>query len=374
MTISETTHAGGPGIDPPSARAEVVAFYLPQFHPTAINDRAWGPGFTEWTHVAAARPLFRGHEQPKLPGELGFYDQRVPETRAAQAALARDHGVAAFCYWHYWFGNGERALDRPFTEVLASGEPDFPFCLGWANHSWTAKWRGAPNEILVAQTYPGEDDHRKHFDAVLPAFHDPRYYRVDGAPLFYLFHASQIPDLARFADLWRELAVENSLPGIFFAAQGSRTDPWHERGLDATVAVRGAALWARSRVKRARQRIRGPRVAAYEDAITRWASNEVKLGPGFITSLTPNWDDTPRLGRRGNVMTGCTPERFGRHVRATLAALDARDDTRRIVFLKSWNEWAEGNYIEPDQKYGRAWLEVLAAELGVGPPSRTAPR
>jgi hypothetical protein len=348
-----------------SPRASVIAFYLPQFHPNPINDRAWGPGFSEWTHVAAARPLFRGHEQPKIPGELGFYDLRLPETRAAQAGLAQRHGVAAFCYWHYWFGNGNTALERPFAEVLTSGEPDFPFCLGWANHSWTAKWRGAPNEVLVAQEYPGDDDYRKHFDALLPAFHDHRYFRVGGAPLFYIFRPWEVPDLARFADLWRSLAAENGLPGIFFAAQGMKSAPWHDQGADATVLVRNMSR--RSLGRRVRQRIRGPRVATYEDAITRWAQVDANLEPGFIPSLTTNWDDTPRYGRRGHVMAGCTPERFGRQVRATLDALDERANPHRLVFLKSWNEWAEGNYIEPDQRYGRAFLETLAAELGVTP-------
>jgi hypothetical protein len=349
----------------PTPRASVIAFYLPQYYPTPINDRAWAPGFTEWTHVAAARPLFRGHEQPKLPGELGFYDLRLAETRAAQAQLARDHGVAAFCYWHYWFGNGNTALERPFAEVLASGEPDFPFCLGWANHSWTAKWRGAPNEVLVPQEYPGDDDHRQHFDAVLPAFHDRRYYRVDGAPLFYVFRPWEVPDLARFTELWRSLAAENGLPGIFFAAQGTRRDPWHDRGVDATALVRSHILAGRSLPQRVLQRIRGPRVASYEDAILPWAEMDAALEPGFIPSLTTNWDDTPRYGRRGYVVVGCTPERFGRHVRATLDGLDERTNPHRLVFLKSWNEWAEGNYIEPDQKYGRAFLESLAAELGL---------
>jgi hypothetical protein len=351
----------------PVPRASVVAFYLPQFHPSPVNDRAWGPGFTEWTHVAAARPLFRSHEQPKLPGELGFYDLRVPETRIAQAELARTHGVAAFLYWHYWFGNGVTALDRPFTEVLASGEPDFPFCLGWANHSWTGKWRGAPHEVLVPQEYPGDDDYRKHFDALLPAFHDHRYYRVDGAPLFYVFRPWELPDSQRFADLWRTLAVENGLPGLFLAAQGGQSDRWHERGFDATVVVRGAVLAARSFAQRARQKLRGPRVGRYEDAVTRWVGSDRRLAPGHIPSMTTNWDDTPRYGRRGNVMVGCTPERFGRHVRNTLDTLDERHDARRLVFLKSWNEWAEGNYIEPDRTYGRAFLETLAAELGVIP-------
>ena len=164
-------------------KARLIAFYLPQFHPIPENDEWWGKGFTEWTNVAKARPLFRGHHQPLVPADLGFYDLRVPETREAQASLAREYGIEAFCYYHYWFA-GKRILERPFDEVLASGQPDFPFCLCWANQSWTGVWHGAPNKVLIEQTYPGQDDHRRHFEYLLPAFADRRYLRVEGKPVF----------------------------------------------------------------------------------------------------------------------------------------------------------------------------------------------
>ena len=170
-----------PGLLP--ARARVIALYLPQFHPVAENDDWWGRGFSEWTNVARARALYRGHRQPLIPGELGFYDLRLSETRVAQALLARAHGVEAFCYWHYWFA-GDRLLERPFAEVLASGEPDFPFCLTWANQSWTGIWYGAPHKVLKEQRYPGAADYEAHFYTVLPALRDPRYFRVNGSPLF----------------------------------------------------------------------------------------------------------------------------------------------------------------------------------------------
>lgn len=153
-------------------KARVLAFYLPQFHPVPENDEWWGAGFTEWINVAKARPRFPGHYQPRMPGELGFYDLRVPETRQDQVDLAREHGVAAFVYWHYWFGNGRRILERPFQEVLQSGRPDFPFCLAWANQTWSGVWHGAPGKVLIAQEYPGLDDFRAHFESVLPAFRE----------------------------------------------------------------------------------------------------------------------------------------------------------------------------------------------------------
>ena len=154
-------------------KARVIALYLPQFHPIPENDAWWGKGFTEWTNVAKAKPLFKGHYQPHIPADLGFYDLRLPEVREAQAELAREAGIEGFCYWHYWFGNGRRLLERPFNEVLESGKPDFPFCLAWANHSWSSNsWKKGfalqKNTLLLEQTYPGEQDYIDHFHAVLP--------------------------------------------------------------------------------------------------------------------------------------------------------------------------------------------------------------
>src|SRR5437868_1792945 len=195
-----------PALNPSRAPARLLALYLPQFHPIPENDRWWGAGFTEWTNVAGARPLFRGHEQPHLPGELGFYDLRLPEVRAAQSQLAADHGLEAFIYWHYWFGEGKQLLERPFQEVLLSGEPDFPFCLAWANQSWSGVWYGRSDRLLIEQRYPGGADDLRHFYSVLPALTDARDVRVDNKPVFFVFRPQECPNIARFADLWRSLA------------------------------------------------------------------------------------------------------------------------------------------------------------------------
>ena len=199
-------------------RARVVAFYLPQFHPVPENDEWWGAGFSEWTNSAKARPLFPGHVQPHIPADLGFYDLRLAESREAQAALARKYGVEAFCYWHYWFA-GRRILERPYEEMLASGEPHFSFCLGWANQTWSGIWHGAGERILIEQTYPGADDDRRHFDHVLPAFRDARYFRVNGKPLFYVFRPEQLPDPAAFVERWQAMAVEAGLEGLYLVAE-----------------------------------------------------------------------------------------------------------------------------------------------------------
>lgn len=201
-------------------KARVIAFYLPQFHPIPENDEWWMKGFTEWTNVGKARSLFPGHYQPKVPADLGYYDLRVPETRQAQADMAREYGIEGFCYWHYWFGNGKRLLERPFNEVLASGKPDFPFCLAWANESWKGFFHGVKTkQALITQLYPGEDDYIAHFETVLPAFKDPRYITVDDKPVFMIYQPFQHPQIKEFMALWQKLAMNNGLKGIFFIGQ-----------------------------------------------------------------------------------------------------------------------------------------------------------
>jgi len=199
-----TRDAGGMKNDP---AARLIAFYLPQFYPNPENDAWWGKGFTEWTNTAKARRLYPGHYQPHVPADLGYYDLRVPETRTAQAELARSYGIEAFCYYHYWFA-GRRILERTFQEVLTSREPDFPFLLCWANQTWTGTWHGASDRILIEQTYPGIDDHRRHFESLLPAFCHPRYVRVDGKPVFIIYRPTELPDTVKTIDLWGTMARE----------------------------------------------------------------------------------------------------------------------------------------------------------------------
>jgi hypothetical protein len=371
-----------------SAAARVIAFYLPQFHAIPENDGWWGKGFTEWTNVAKARPLFPGHAQPVVPGELGFYDLRVPEVREAQAVLAREHGVEAFCYWHYWFA-GRELLDRPLKEVVASGHPDFPFCIGWANHSWTGIWSGAPNRMLMEQTYPGPADHEAHFGAIEPALCDQRYVRVDGKPLVVVYNPVAIPEAQRFIEQWRGLALLSGLPGLFllgigplqrpsFLADGydgwissvpdcffgpsdlglGRLRPGRSRGGRALEdVVRSISNTAHARLYAA-----GPRVVSYVEAVKLVAALSVRDDARY-PSVFPGWDNTPRSGRNGWVFMGTTPESFRRHVRDALAVLEGRPREKRLLFVKSWNEWAEGNILEPDLRYGKAYLEALGAAV-----------
>ena len=215
-------------------KARVIAFYLPQYHPIPENDRVWGKGFTEWTHVAGAKPLFKRHHQPNLPRELGFYDLRLPETRAAQADLARSHGIEGFCYWHYWLGNGRRLLERPFDEVLHSGNPNFPFCLAWANHSWHGRFFGSKSTHVV-QEYPGREDYIDHFNFLLKAFSDSRYIMVNGKPLIYVFDPKALPEPRLLVDLWQELAIANGLNGLHIVGETLSKDECKTLGFDALL-------------------------------------------------------------------------------------------------------------------------------------------
>jgi lipopolysaccharide biosynthesis protein len=348
--------------------ARLIAFYLPQFHPIPENDLWWGTGFTEWTNAAKARPLFRGHYQPHLPRDLGFYDLRCPETRVAQASLAKQHGVEAFCYYHYWFA-GRRLLQRPFEEVLISGSPDYPFCLCWANGSWTGIWHGAPDRVLIEQTYPGGDDYAAHFLHVAKAFHDPRYVRVDGKPLFLVYAPRELPDAGAFSAIWRQLAEREGLPGLYLVGV-SHNDAWDPRsaGFDASMLQklppRVGRIPIRYPLLKMNVLVARDRFSIYEHrAVSRWLMQTRRLPYDEFSCVIPNWDNTPRSSRNGLVLHESTPQLFQEQLQAAIDQVAGKPADRRLIFLKSWNEWAEGNHLEPDMAFGTRFLEAIARAL-----------
>lgn len=350
-------------------KARVIAFYLPQFHPIPENDLWWKKGFTEWMNVGKAKPLFTGHYQPKVPADLGYYDLRVTETRKAQAQIAKDYGVEGFCYWHYWFGNGKRLLERPFLEVLKSGEPDFPFCLAWANESWKGIHHGLKDRtVLIEQLYPGEEDYIAHFNEVLPAFKDERYIKVDGKPLFMIYHPlDNKEEILKFMKTWQECAKDNGLPGIFFVGQtyhyNKDKEEIMEMGFSALNTVRMYDYQKKEKVARFFSKLRHdvfrhPYIIDYKLASKYFVTVDEKSENVYPT-IIPNWDHTPRSGRYGLVMRNSEPIHFDSHVEMTMNCISDKEDDHKIIFVKSWNEWAEGNYLEPDLKYGMSYLDVI---------------
>lgn len=350
-------------------KARLLAFYLPQYHPIKENDEWWGKGFTEWVTVAQARPLFEGHDQPKIPEELGFYDLRLEETRIAQAKLAEEHGIEAFCYWHYWLGDGKRLLETPFNTVLNSDKPDFPFCLAWANHSWKGVFFGANNRCLVEQTYPGKEDYLAHFNYVLKAFKDKRYVRVNNKPLFYIFRASDIPNCLEFTNYWRELAVQNGLDGIHFVGEGIDETKKEQFGLDAVSYSnhRRIELGSYNRFlihsKRLLMKFSNKlKMYEYKDAMKLFFK-EGSVPENVYPMIIPGWDTTARLGKNATILHNSTPDLFKEHVEEGMKKSSHKELEENIFFVKSWNEWAEGNYLEPDRKYGRKYLEALKSAI-----------
>ncbi len=348
---------------------KVIAFYLPQFHPIKENDEWWGKGFTEWTNVAKARPMFLGHEQPHIPADLGFYDLRLSETREDQAKMAMDAGVTGFAYWHYWFA-GRRILERPFNEVLASGKPDYPFCLAWANETWSGIWHGNPKKILIEQTYPGADDFRAHYEAVRPAFMDKRYIKVDGKPMFLVYRPQNIPDTDIFFQLWNDCAQKDGFNGIHFVAVSANVEKEYDglmaAGYGGVTPNRLAQLshfTDNLASKMIRRIIKRPFTPDYRKAKAYLVRDHEKLARCYPAAI-PAWDNTPRSGLRGFVLTHTTPEQFEQHFKEVVDVTRAKERPEdRILFLKSWNEWAEGNYVEPDRKWGSAYLDVIRKVL-----------
>ena len=356
---------------------KLIAYYLPQYYPTPENDLWWGKGFTEWTSVGKAKPLFKKHHQPRVPADLGYYDLRLPEVREEQVALAKKYNLTGFCYYHYWFGNGKQMLNRPVDEVIESGKPDFPFCFCWANQSWTGHWFGAGNKMLIEQEYPGDADIEEHFKYLLSAFKDKRYIKFNGKPVFTILDISSLPDPAYMAQQLNNLAVKNGFPGLYLIAGNFLPDNW-DPAINHFDAVTdnsfGRTLneatqkWnsfssrlffnritrsviGRKRVFKKRNSISMKQFMKYYTI-----SNKYKV---TIPVTIPNWDNTPRAFENGIAITDADPLFFKQQLEIAFRHLSESEKHPGFIFIKSWNEWAEGNYLEPDIETGHAYLQVI---------------
>lgn len=374
-------------------KARILALYLPQFHPIKENDEFWGRGFTEWRNVAKAKPLFAGHNQPRIPADLGFYDLRLEQVREEQAMMAKEYGIEGFCYWHYWFGNGKMLLEKPLEWVVQSGKPDFPFCVGWANHSWSNKtWETNEKEKkiidFVKQDYLGDEDIISHFMYLLPMFQDKRYVCVDEKPLFMVFNPSDIPDNSRLIEIWNNLAKKHGLKGIHFVA---RLDSVEEHETQGEIAT------SQNTAKRYKEYLNMGYDAIYSVPVLRMKKmteknalvNKLKRKLGIekkvdcydyckmipymlceedkkeyvYPQIMPRWDNTPRQGNNGFMFSNESPENFDKAMKNVVEYIKEKKYDHRIVFAHSWNEWGEGAYLEPDTVYGKKFLEVIKRNI-----------
>lgn len=347
------------------SKPRLISFYLPQFYPTTENNEWWGNGFTEWTNVGRAKPLFKGHYQPRVPADLGYYDLRLSEVREKQAKLAKEAGIEGFCYWHYWFA-GRRLLDTVFKEVVETGKPDYPFCLCWANHSWFAKtWDPKiPDKLLLKQTYPGEQDYIDHFYAMLPAFKDDRYMKVNGRPIFGLFSPLDLPDTKLFFNVWNRLALENGLEKFYFF--GFTFNHWDvneiiNKGYNSVVLDNVKSneatysLFNNFFMKLKRKLFKIPNLIEYDDYV-KYMKNHFTIADNIHPCINPNFDHSPRSAHRGVIIINNTPQKWYNLCVDFFKLMDKRDVDENLIFIKAWNEWGEGNYLEPDLKFGKEYI------------------
>lgn len=351
-------------------RIRPLAIYLPQFHPTPENNEWWGNGFTEWTNVTKAKPLFKGHYQPRLPRDFGFYDLRCVETHVAQAEMARNYGIEGFAYYHYWF-NEKRLLHQPIDLVLKHKEINFPFCLFWANETWSRRWLGEEKEILIEQKYSFDDD-RNHIKWLIEAFKDPRYIKVGDRPVFIFYRPTHMPDVTKTLSIFKEECVKEGVACPYFIASNSHAGSidLHKLGFDGILDFQpqlGRLPYAfddSKSLKKIKNNLsvnvlsRTLKVYDYERAKQLMCNKkEYKSFPcAFV-----GWDNTARRGKNGIILRNGSPEIFARYLEMDIEYLQKMNYSpdENFLFINAWNEWAEGNHLEPDRKHGKSYLEAF---------------
>ncbi len=348
-------------------KKRVIAMHLPQFYPFKENDEWWGKGFTEWRNVANARPRFRGHYQPHIPSDLGFYDLRLKECRLEQQKLAREYGIDGFCYYHYWF-NGHLIMEKPVEGHLADKEETLPFMFCWANEDWHRNWAGDFNETLISHTYSKEDD-VAHFNYLLPFFKDERYIKVDGRPVFAIYRADFVPDIDAMISTFQECAAKEGFSIYFIKVEGRDKSPL-PASMDAMMEFAPfntsrnfEKFWHHpfeSFCRRVLHVNYGKQLYSYKKYIKDIAAKpkaDVKTFP----SVFPSWDNASRrVGQQFLAFKGSTPKLFENLFETVYDSFTPYSEEENFVFINAWNEWAEGNHLEPDLKWGRGYLEAIS--------------
>lgn len=352
-----------------------IAIYLPQFHPIPENDLWWGKGFTDWANVSKAKPLLKNHYQPHIPADFGYYDLRDVDILEKQSRLSKDHGIAGFCFYHYWF-NGKRLLNLPVDELLRTGKPDFPFCLAWANEDWTRAWDGSTGEILIKQQYNDKDD-LDHIRFLCSVFSDKRYIRVDGKPLFIIYQPALFPDIRKTLDIWRQEALKNGTGELYLCyfeniLQGM--DPV-SYGFDAAIEFQ--PNWWKLPPPMKRSRIgsylmeKGFYLNAYHkhmvfdyfEVAQRMIEYAKDIKYKRYRCLMPMWDNSPRRKKEAAIFIDSTPEKFAYWLNSILQSFKPFGKGENFLFINAWNEWGEGNHLEPSEKWGHAYLKVTKQHL-----------
>jgi lipopolysaccharide biosynthesis protein len=364
ITSRDAARQPGPEIGPLGPR--LIAFFLTQFHPVAENDAWWGKGFTEWTNVTKAKPLFDGHEQPHLPTDFGFYDLRVRETRHDQIRTAKQFGIDGFCYHYYWF-SGTRLLNQPLDDMLADPESDMPFCLCWANENWTRRWDAAEHEVLIAQRYLPEDDINFIKD-LIPIFADPRYIRINGAPFLIVYRPQHLPDARKSVAIWRSFCRTAGIGEIHVcAALTHGNEDYEQFAFDSGVEFPPHNLKCPNVADRVSffEPFRGY-VVEYQAIAKAYLERQYVHGNVF-RGVFPSWDNTPRTGNRGVIVLGGTPANYEYWLAQSIKkTVEEFPNQERLVFVNAWNEWAEGCHLEPDRRFGNQFLEAtLRAKNGL---------
>ena len=370
---------------------KVIAFYLPQFHSIPENDEWWGKGFTEWTNVKAAKPLFDGHNQPVEPLDGNYYNLLDNSTIKWQIELAKKYGVYGFCFYHYWF-DGHMLLQKPMENMLKDPDLNIPYCISWANENWTNAWKANGNvKTLIQQTYGKKDEWKRHFEYLLPFFKDPNYILENNKPFFIIYRPEIIPCLNEMLDYWNELAKLNGFDGMVFAYQqlsyhllegrdesrfkyNIEYQPGYARydlQMNQVSKTGKLAFEFRNTVRKIVSRVDkiiGSNISAKltrttlqtesYDSLCHEIVNRKPDSEKAIPGMFVGWDNTPRRGKTGRVCLGATPEKFAKYLKLQIENAE-KNYKKDMLFIFAWNEWAEGGYLEPDTKNRYAYLEGL---------------
>lgn len=366
---------------------KIIAFYLPQFHTFPENDEWWGKGFTEWTNTKKAKPLFNGHYQPHIPMNGNYYDLSTVEPMREQAKIAKEYGVDAFCFYHYWFKDGKMLMEKPVERFLNEKSIDIEFCLSWANEPWTRAWDGSKNQVIMPQEYGSEQEWKKHFEYFLKFFCDQRYIKIGNKPLLLIYRPDMIEKWDKMLLCWNQLARQNGFDGLAVAVQGvgaCANFDYDKKSFDYIIEFEplytNAVLKMRNLLKHPMSVLTGIKTWRYNSQVWKKAKKQDQLNepakvydydlvceamtkrPPYCSKLvpgiSPSWDNTPRRGINAMIFSGSTPEKFKKYLKIQLKR--AKSVYRQeMLFINAWNEWAEGAHLEPDEKYGYAYLEAI---------------